>query len=349
MTETIQKKNRDVSLDVAKGVLIFLVVWGHSIQFGFGYGYGEAGKYWYDYIYRAIYTFHMPLFMAISGYLFYYSNKKPFKEVMISRLKSIGIPYLTYCTITVLLFAPLMRMGGAESFIIDTYANGYWFLTSVLLNCFIVSLITVLSKNKWIITTLLLLINFSFFFVDDNYLYYTHNYMFTCFIVGYLYNLHLQKPMSFNKTHKKMTVLILIAYLICVFLFEKEMFIYWGGVHLIRNGEFSFHQLGIDTLRCLIGIVASSCFMCLIPYHKYLNDKVRGYIIMLSHYSIGIYCLSNIILTIYYKSLGNLGIEIPFNYITPAILAIVVVIISCVILRFCEKRKLLNLLFLGGR
>ena len=116
MTETIQKK-RDVSLDIAKGILIFLVVWGHSIQFGLGYEYGDAGKYWHDYVYRAIYTFHMPLFMAISGYLFYYSNKKSFKDVITSRLKSIGIPYLNYCTITVLLFASLMRIGGGQIYI----------------------------------------------------------------------------------------------------------------------------------------------------------------------------------------------------------------------------------------
>ena len=148
MTETTKKRKRNVSLDIAKGILIFLVVWGHSIQMGFGYGYGEAGLYMQDVIYRGIYSFHMPLFMAISGYLFYYSNEKPIGEVLFSKLKSIGIPYLTYCTITVLLLAPFKQMGEAESFVIDTYANGYWFLTSVLLNCFLVALISLLSKIK---------------------------------------------------------------------------------------------------------------------------------------------------------------------------------------------------------
>lgn len=348
MTETIQKKKRDVSLDIAKGILIFLVVWGHSIQFGFGYEYGEAGKYWHDYVYRAIYTFHMPLFMAISGYLFYYSNKKSFKDVITSRLKSIGIPYLNYCTITVLLFAPLMRIGGGK-FILDTYANGYWFLTSVLLNSLVVSMIKLLSRDKWTITTLLLAINTGLFFINDKIIYNTHNFMFTCFIVGYLYNLHMQKPMTFDNTKKEWIVVVVAIFTICAFFFKKEMFIYWGGVHLIRNGEFSLHQLGIDVLRCIIGTVASVCFLYIIPLHKYLSNRLRNYIIILSRYSIGIYCLSNIILTIYYKALGNLGIEIPFNYITPIILAIVVVIISCVILRYCEKRKLLNTLFLGGR
>ena len=54
MTESIQKKRRDVSLDIAKGILIFLVVWGHSIQFGFGYEYGESYGCFKDWIFRLV-------------------------------------------------------------------------------------------------------------------------------------------------------------------------------------------------------------------------------------------------------------------------------------------------------
>ncbi len=104
---------RDSSLDITKGILIFLVVWGHAIQFGFGYNYEEVGCYWKDNVFKGIYSFHMPLFMAISGYLFYYSNKKPFKEVILSKFKSIGIPYLAYCTISVLVLIPtIIHEGG---------------------------------------------------------------------------------------------------------------------------------------------------------------------------------------------------------------------------------------------
>ena len=347
MTETIQKKKRDVSLDIAKGILIFLVVWGHSILYGFGYGYGEAGKYWHDYVYRAIYTFHMPLFMAISGYLFYYSNKKPFREVMLSRLKSIGIPYLTYCTITVLLLAPFK--GWAESFVMDTYANGYWFLTSVLFNCIIVSIVTYVTRKRVLVTAILLLIDIILLFVDENYLYKTHNYMYTCFIIGYLYNAHLQRPITFKKTKRSVGIVLLILFILCVSIFKDELYVYGSGVCILKDGGINLHQYWVDLVRCSIGFCCSIFFLYMIPLFQNLREMIKEKIYLMSHFSIGIYCLSDIILTIYYKVLGNLGIEIPFNYITPIILAIVVVIISCVILRYCEKRKLLNTLFLGGR
>lgn len=54
---------RKVWIDSLKGILILLVVLGHSIQNTLG---EECyGNYWWN----LIYSFHMPAFMAISGYL----------------------------------------------------------------------------------------------------------------------------------------------------------------------------------------------------------------------------------------------------------------------------------------
>ena len=349
MSETIQKKKRDVSLDIAKGILIFLVVWGHSIQFGFGCEYGESYGCLDDYVFRAICSFHMPLFMAISGYLYHYSNKKSFKEVITSRIKSVGIPYVAYCTLKIMLWAPNMQMGGAINFIIDTYTNGFWFLTSVLLNCFVVSFVTLLSRNKWNVTALLLLINSGLFFVDDNYLYNTHNYMFTCFIVGYLYNLHIGKPMTFSKTSVTGGVISIIVFLASVSIFKGDLYIYSNGVYLIRNGAFSFHQLGIDMTRCAIGLVVSICFLYFVPLYKYMSERMQNLVCTLGRYSIGIYCLSMIILHTIYKVMGRFDINISHNYYYPIALAIFVVTICTMSMKFCEKRKILNILFLGGR
>ena len=341
-------KKRDESLDIAKGVLIFLVVWAHSIQFGFGYEYGESYQCLDDYVFRAICSFHMPLFMAISGYLYYYSNRKTFKEVIVSRLKSIGIPYLAYCTLNVLLMAPMMKVGGAE-FILSTYKNGFWFLTSVLLNCLVVSIVTLISRKKWVVTAILLLINLGLFFVNDNYLYNTHNYMFTCFIVGYLYNLHFEKPMTFSKTSVTGGVISIIVFLASVSIFKGDLYIYSNGVYLIRNGAFSIHQLGIDMTRCAIGLVVSICFLYFVPLYKYMSERMQNLICTLGRYSIGIYCLSMIILHTIYKVMGRFDINISHNYYYPIALAIFVVTICTMSMKFCEKRKILNILFLGGR
>jgi len=72
---------RDKSLDIAKGLGIILVVWGHMAQ---------ACP-----IKEEIYLFHMPLFFIISGYFFRYDNIKIFSFV-IKKFKSYIIPYIFF-------------------------------------------------------------------------------------------------------------------------------------------------------------------------------------------------------------------------------------------------------------
>ncbi|BBU62416.1 nodulation protein NolL [Methylosinus sp. C49] len=60
------RDGRDLGLDFIKGILILLVVFGHSIQWIVHAG---TEDYWDDGLFRAIYLFHMPAFIAVSGYL----------------------------------------------------------------------------------------------------------------------------------------------------------------------------------------------------------------------------------------------------------------------------------------
>ena len=349
MSETIQKKKRDVSLDIAKGILIFLVVWGHSIQFGFGYSYGESYGCYTDWIFRFIYTFHMPLFMAISGYLFYYSNKKPCKEVIISRLESIGIPYLTYCTIMVLILIPTTQMGGARFLMLSTYANGFWFLTSILFNCLLVSCVTLLTRRKWIVTLLLSLISVMFLFISDKYLYGTHNFMFTCFIIGYLYNMLTEKPLIPGNVELYKLLVSVLLLVGCTFQYKKELFIYASGVNIWQNGIVNIYQLNIDVKRMIISIIASISFLALMSLYRYIPNKISELICSLSRYSLGIYCSSSIMLMVYYKAIGKLSIDISHNYVYPFFLSVIIITLSYFFFKRCEKIYWMNKLFLGGR
>lgn len=57
-------KQRLYYLDALKGILIILVILGHSIQY-------KMMDYQHDVLFRVIYSFHMPLFFLISGFLTY--------------------------------------------------------------------------------------------------------------------------------------------------------------------------------------------------------------------------------------------------------------------------------------
>lgn len=80
-------QGRNGRIDFIKGAAAFLVLWGHIIQYGItDYSFFE------DPMYRMIYSFHMPVFMTISGYLFYKSFYRN-KFTTLVRKKITGILY----------------------------------------------------------------------------------------------------------------------------------------------------------------------------------------------------------------------------------------------------------------
>ena len=86
-------KVRDRSLDIIRGGCILLVVLGHIPGIPF-----ELKKY--------IYSFHIPLFFFVSGYLFNFNKYSRFsyKEFINYKLKKYIIPYFRMGLICLVLF-----------------------------------------------------------------------------------------------------------------------------------------------------------------------------------------------------------------------------------------------------
>lgn len=85
----IMKTNRNLTLDYLKAFAIILVVFGHCLR----YGLGKGNDIFDNNVMKFIYSFHMPLFMLISGYLFGFSiQKHTLKENFINKIKTLMIP-----------------------------------------------------------------------------------------------------------------------------------------------------------------------------------------------------------------------------------------------------------------
>lgn len=83
-------------MDVMQGIAMILVVLGHH-RFKFM-------PEWYEHMFAWIYTFHMPLFIFISGFLVRYSYKgvhnwKEYKQYVTKRIKKFFLPFLIVGTI----------------------------------------------------------------------------------------------------------------------------------------------------------------------------------------------------------------------------------------------------------
>lgn len=99
-------------LDLLKFFAIFSVLVGHSTE------QLSAGTFWDHPVWSFIYSYHMPLFMFLSGFFFRSSLKKPFKTVALNKLRQLGVPSLTafalQCIIMLAATLSIIFIPGAE-------------------------------------------------------------------------------------------------------------------------------------------------------------------------------------------------------------------------------------------
>jgi len=167
-------RERNLLLDYLKGLAIFLVIWGHCLQFATT----STFDFFSNQAFVIIYSFHMPLFMVISGYLFFLTQKnKSFTGIAWSKTQQILIPLLIWGGVMLLIPHVRAILQGRLSGIItapqyiESITGGFWFLwcsyVCALLNAFVNKFV---KDQLWayvLITTVILLLpnDYNFYFV----------------------------------------------------------------------------------------------------------------------------------------------------------------------------------------
>lgn len=166
-------KTRDNVFDILKCTAIFLVVWGHALQCL------RSGYYADQPVYRVIYSFHMPLFMAIVGYFSYSLRKLDFKEVVMKKGRQLILPAVTFGSLFFLNRALKSEYtGGLYSMIYCL-----WFLKSAFFCCLIYCLGAKLIKPMFPYIAITLIISQ---LIST----YQINLMYPCFIAGIILRAH---------------------------------------------------------------------------------------------------------------------------------------------------------------
>ncbi len=162
----MKNKQRFKDVDRLKGLAIFLVVLGHIA--------GPDTLYvqeWYINIRSMIYKFHMPLFMFLSGLMFYYTytdfqNIREYKEYVIKKSKRIIPPFIIFSLIIFLgklysssnLYVENMDLDNlAYTYFLlylqpsESFIGSYWYIYVLLEFLLLFPLLLKLSKNNMLL------------------------------------------------------------------------------------------------------------------------------------------------------------------------------------------------------
>lgn len=328
---------RNVLIDAIKGIAITLMIIGHCIQYGSGTLYLKNEYFFQNPIFKFIYSFHMPLFMLVSGYLFYYSIKKyDLKSNIKSRLKQLLIPIICHSLIKTIIHFIINK---SLVLSINTFIYNLWFLWAVFFCSLIILFVNKLFRDNLLIYIVIFCL---LFLLPDVYNINLYSYMYIYFVSGYLFNKYNIKFTS----DKKLKIIMVISCFIfgCLLCFYNyNSYIYTSGYYILKGDVIN--QLIIDLYRTIIGLAGSVFVVSIL---KIINKKYEFKLLpYVGKYSLGIYLISDIIFMNVFPLINSKITDI--NYLLILIETLFVIVSSIIVSKLIQKSKLLNKLLLGGR
>lgn len=243
---TTSQREHTLWIDILKGIAIILVVWGHNCP---------------DHSF--VYTFHMPLFFILSGFLF---STKPTKIYFHRSLFRLIIPYVSFLIIIALpeLIQKFSEqdMGGVKHLIFNLLHGGemlkgpyavFWFI-SVL--WFSTNLFNLIIIHKWSLWTLPLFICISYIITLLSIPLPLNIHMIpvatTFIMIGYIIKRY--SEWLYLKANNKILYLIIasIAILSLIYSYRQQLTI-----------DLKYNNLGIPIVSLFSAVVASSCIACI--------------------------------------------------------------------------------------
>lgn len=341
--------NRLVHIDFLKGFAIFLMVMGHVLSWSISdSGCPRTVDSWF--VREVIYSFHMPLFMFMSGYVIDLKNKiwswDICSNAVSSRLRTLVLPCFSF---KILAIIASVIIGGK----IIISGDMPWFLRALFEIALLFTVIKwLLYKSKIenrFIEILCLLLGYGFIFllthifrnsIVDEWISFTQfQIMYPYFILGYAFRKYEDKLKS-NWIYTLMVVVYAL------------MFYYYQYVQL----SSSIHS-AIRYILALSGIFV--VYQLALTYCK-SNSRIVRIFEYLGGHSIEIYLLSNYFIPRVPK-IGQLIYEtslIPNEYLATSIflqnvigvaLSVYCVVCCLLVMKIIEKSQILALLFFGRK
>ena len=347
------QKERNLYFDIIKAVSIILVIVGHCIQYGSGKEFSQD-LFFENPLFKFIYSFHMPLFMLISGYLFSYSlENKRWNEVLLIKFKQLIIPLASWSVFSLCIDICKILLGDTSNSItviwivkklISHFVYGPWFLWAI----WWCALVILIVRNFFNDSVLVYIFGcFLTFILPDVYNLALYKFMWPFFLIAYMFNSYDWKN-KFKKVYLNKIFVIFVSalFLVLLCIYDYDKYIYTSGYTIL--GRNAIVQINNNLFRFAIGMLGSITIMHIIyTLANKLPSKVKLFFAYIGKNTMGIYLISGYIFTeilcLITSQLGGV------NYFYIFVETICILFVSLIITTFLKKNQLTNRLLLGGR
>ncbi len=355
---------RSFTIDAAKAFAVILVIFGHAYTH-----WGQifaVESYWYTNMERVyVYSFHMPLFAMISGYLFCFGvNKRSFKETVINRIKTILIPLLSWNSLLFILRMLKRMLSGGEITPINILYSFYntityysWFLWAVLFATAVIAIVHYFFKGNIFAYVAFAIL---FHFIDVNYIASLLHikkdaldlwlFLYSYILVGFLFAKYkdrlLQRIHPNKYTKIVVPVVFFILHILLMMLFKNSYTVYNYGVYMIDDFPKSVFVI---LLRFFAGVLGACSWISLFAAlnKEKIPQLIKKLVQTISEASIVIYVFCSYVIGVIFIEFVRLpDMSLPVYIVLDVI---VNVIIGILVAEILKKNKLTKKLFIGRK
>ena len=258
--------NRDNTLDIAKGLAIWFVVFGH------------IANQIFELSVTMITLFHMPTFIFISGYLFRKSIvKRSILELIKGKLVALFVPYIIWSSVSLLFNTSIALINGSfskssimnEVVDIYIYSRSVWFLIELFIIIMVFTIGYLISKtiglNLYLIVIIIWLCIVRFA-PQDILALYKFKWLFPFFIAGYSCVLYKDN----KKSNGIIPLLIsgILAGVLFILIYSKQSFYTY-----LTGTWHNISEVVLSTIYYFISFVA---VLVIIMFSELLNKRNIG-------------------------------------------------------------------------
>lgn len=318
-----------------------MVLVGHAIQYCYGAEYFLQGAYFSNPIFKFIYTFHMPLFMVISGYLLQQTlDHRTEMEVAKRRLRQLGLPILSFGVLAFTIkwaVHPVFDILECAKDLFSTIVGNLWFLWALLYNQLLLLFIRRMGDKVWMYVLAGVLI---YFIPDSSYIPARYTFLYPFLVIGYMMGKHTLNQICEGKKYMAISVSVLVLYVGALYANRLLLADVWGRgiwgsvMHTAMRQVIAFFALGW-ILPLLYGV-----------YQVCSAKRIVRFVMNAGQNSLGIYYFQTLIFIL----ISRVCHLLPSLEVWGVLIGGVVITIECLLFVWWSRRYgVTRLLVLGSR